>query len=190
MRVLILRGQPSARARVQATALSAERPEIEVALARRGSRGGEGLAREWELAERPARGLREAIADFSPDVIHSHGPSPLLTVCANELTAARIPVIHDLGRTKRVAIDPDLERRAVEESAALIVPSQELLEELSSRFAPPALTCVFPSYPLARELPPDERHLSAESQIGRLASLYERLAREPLAGFAGELRGR
>jgi hypothetical protein len=190
MRVLILRGQPSARARVQALALSVERPDFEVALARRGGRGGEDLAREWALGERPARGLREAIADFAPDVIHSHGPSAFLTVCANELTAGRIPVVHDVGRTRRVAIDPDLERRAVEESDALIVPSHELLEELSSCFATPGITCVFPSYPLARELPPDERHLSAESQIGRLATLYERLAREPLAGIAGELRGR
>lgn len=161
-----------------------------MALARRGGRGGEQLALEWPLDDRPARGLREAIAEFSPDVIHSHGPASALTVCANELSAGRIRVVHDIGRTRRVAIDPDLERRAVEESDALITASQELLDELTSRFAPPPLTCVFPSYTLASELPPDEQHLSAESQIGRLATLYERLAREPLAGIAVELRGR
>jgi hypothetical protein len=52
------------------------------------------------------------------------------------------------------------------------------------------VTCVFPSYAPAHELPPDDLQRSAEAQIGRIASLYERLCREPLAGIVGELRAR
>ena len=80
MRVLILRGQPCARARIQAAALASERPDIELGLARQGGYGGEDIAHEWELGARPARALREAIAEFAPDLIHSHGPDTRLTV--------------------------------------------------------------------------------------------------------------
>ena len=190
MRVLLLRQEPWARTRVHAVALTAGAPEIELALARQGAPGGEGLAQEWQLAERPARGLREALADFSPDVIHSYGPAEWLTVCANELSAGRIPVIHDLSGQQRGHEDVALERRAVEESDALVVPSQALLEEIGSRYTLPPVVCVFPSYSLARELPADERQLSAEANIDRLASLYQGLVREPMAAIATELRGR
>jgi hypothetical protein len=157
------------------------RPEIELALARQGGPGGEGLESEWRLGERPARGLRKAISEFYPDLIHSHGPSEFLTVCANELTGGRIPVIYDAdARTGRG--DDALERRAVEESDALIVPSQALLEEIGSRYMLPPHTCVFPTYPLARELPKDDHQLSAEAGIGGIASLYETLVREPIVG--------
>ena len=180
MRALILRAQPSARARVQAVALHHARPEIRLGLARQGAPGGESLGREWPLDGRPARGLREAIAEFSPDLIHSHGPHHL-TVSANELTAGRIRVIHDVAEGPRDG--DDLERRAVEESDALVVPSQALLEEFASRYTLPPLTCVFPSYPLARELPGDDGRESAEANIDRIASLYERLVREPMVGI-------
>ena len=190
MRVLLLRQEPCARTRVHAVALATGHPEIGLALARQGAPGGEGLDQEWQLGEHPARGLREAMAGFSPDVIHSYGPADWLTVCANELTAGRIPVIHDMSGQGRGHEDFALERRAVEESDALVVPSSQLLEEIRSRHILPPVTCVFPSYSLARELPGDERHMSAEANIDRLASLYQSLAREPLAGIATELRGR
>jgi hypothetical protein len=183
MRALILRGEPCARARVQAVALQHARPGIGLALARQGAPGGEGLQHEWQLGERPARGLREAIHDFSPDLIHSHGPVEL-TICANELTAGRIPVIYDTGGR---AEDSALERRAVEESAAPVVPAQGLLEELAADHPLPPVTCVFPSYLLARELGKHDG-VSAEANIDRIASLYEHLVREPLAGIASDLR--
>jgi hypothetical protein len=173
---------------VHACALAAVHPEIELALAREGGRGGEGVELEWQLGERPARALREAIAEFSPDVIHSYGPAEPLTVSAIELTARRIPVIHDMNA--QLSDDPSLERRAIEESDAVVAPSQALLEEVGSRYMLPPVTCVFPSYALARELTADERHLSAEANIDRLASLYQSLVREPMAGIASELRGR
>jgi hypothetical protein len=78
-----------------------------------------------------------------------------------------------------------MERRAVEECSALIVPSQEVLDRLLLRFSLPPERCVFPSYPLAHELPYDEREHSAEANIGRIATLYERVSREPLAGLRG-----
>jgi hypothetical protein len=168
---------------VHAVALSSAHPEIELALARQGARGGESLQLEWSLGDRPARRLRVALAEFAPDVIHSYADS--LTICAKELTAGRIPVIHDIE-----ADDPELEARALEESDALVVPSHDLLEELASTHVLPSVTCVFPSYPLARELPADERDLGAEANIDRLASLYQSLAREPMAGLATDLRNR
>jgi hypothetical protein len=186
MRVLLVRHEPSSRTRTQAIALSAARPEIQLGLARQGGPGGEGVALEWQLGERPARDLREAIAAFAPDLIHCHAPPPSLTVTANELTAGRIPVVHDLAGYAENGNGSDLDRRAVEESSALVVPSQGECERLAARFTLPAVTCVFPSYPLARELTQDEREASAESNIGRLASLYERLVREPIVGL---LRG-
>src|SRR5581483_4054106 len=149
MRVLILRGQPSARARIQAAALATERPDIQLGLARQGGHGGDHIAREWELGARPARALREAIAEFAPDVIHSHGPGTLLTVCAIELSAGRTPVIHDMGsRPGDSGFDP----RVLSESDALIVPSHELLETLATSGPLPPLNCVFPSYSPAHEL--------------------------------------
>jgi hypothetical protein len=188
MRVLLLRQEPSSRARVHAVALAAERPEIEFGLARQGAPGGEGIQREWQLGDRPARGLREAIADFSPDVVHSYGPSAELTVCVIELTAGRVPVVHDLSGRRRFQGDGEFEARAVEESAALVVASQPLLEQLSAAYTMPPLTMVFPNYSPARELPRPDRRLSAEANIDRLAALYQALAREPMAGLAAELR--
>jgi hypothetical protein len=183
MRVLLLRKEPCSRTRVHAVALAKSRPEIELALARQGARGGESVALEWPLGDRPARGLRVALAEFAPDVIHSYEAS--LTVAAKELTAGRIPVVHDIR-----AHDPELERRALEESDALVTSSQELLEELGSAYRLPPVTCVFPSYSLARELPAAERDGSADANIDRLASLYRGLVREPMVGIATELRNR
>lgn len=188
MRVLMLRQQPSSRARVQAVALAAERPDIELALARQGAPGGESVPLEWQLGDRPARGLREAIAQFAPDVVHSYGPSAELTVCVTELTAGRVPVIHDLSGKRRFLSDPGLEARAIEESRALVVASEVLLEQLAAGYRLPPLTMVFPSYSPARELAPDDRGMSAEANIDRLAALYQALAREPMAGLAAELR--
>lgn len=191
MRVLLLRQDPVARARVHVGALGSSHPEIELALARQGAPGGEGLDGDWQLGDRPARALREAIAEFAPDLIHSYGPSAELTVCANELTAGRVPVIHDLSGKRRFRGEQDLDSRAIEESAALVVASQVLLEQLSAAgHTLPLLTMVFPSYAPARELPTGDRHLSAEANIDRLAALYQGLVREPMAGLAAELRAR
>jgi hypothetical protein len=173
---------------VHATALASQRPEIGLALARQGGPGAEGIEVEWRLGDHPARELRTAIAEFVPDVIHSYGPGEALTICANELTAGRLPVIHDLSGRRRFRPDEELEARAVEESAALVVASQPLLEQLRARRTLPQFAVVFPSYPPARELPAAQEEMSAEANIDRLAALYQALAREPMTGLAAELR--
>jgi glycosyl transferase family 4 len=185
-----MRKDPSARARVHSVSLAHSRPDIELGLARQGGPGGEAIEEQWTLDEHPARRLREVLAEFAPDLIHCHG-FPALTVTAIELTAGRIPVVHDHDGTRQSrngngnGHGPDVERRAVEECSALIVPSQELLDRLIARFAPPPERCVFPNYPLSHELPYDEREHSAEANIGRIATLYERLSREPMAALRG-----
>ena len=188
MRVLLMRKDPSARARVHSVALTHSHPDIALALARQGGPGGEAIEEQRTLDEHPARGLREVLAEFAPDLIHCHG-SASLTVTAIELTAGRTPVVHDHDGTRHDrngdGHGPDVERRAVEECSALIVPSQEVLDRLLSRFAPPPERCVFPNYPLSHELPYDEREHGAEANIGRIAALYERLSREPLVGLRG-----
>jgi hypothetical protein len=188
MRVLLMRKDPSARARVHSVALAHARPDVELALARQGGPGGEVIEEQWTLDEHPARGLREVLAEFAPDLIHCHG-SAALTVTAIELTAGRIPVVHDHDQGQRDGNGnghgPDVERRAVEDCSALIVPSQEVLDRLLARFAPPPERCVFPNYPLSHELPYDERENSAEANIGRIATLYERLSREPMGALRG-----
>jgi Glycosyltransferase Family 4 len=188
MRVLLMRKDPSARARVHSVALGHSRPDIQLALARQGGPGGEAIEQQWALDDHPARGLREVLAEFAPDLIHSHG-SAALTVTAIELTAGRIPVLHDHDGTGSDATHnghgADVERRAIEECSALIVSSQETLDRLLTRFALPPERCVFPSYPLSHELPYDQREHSGEANIGRIATLYERLSREPLVGLRG-----
>jgi hypothetical protein len=175
---------------VHAGALGSVHPEIELALARQGAPGGEALALEWQLDDRPARGLREAIAEFAPDLIHSYGPLARLTVCAHELTAGRIPVIHDLSGKRRFQGDESLERRAVEESSAVVVASQVMLEQVTAEYTLPPIAMVLPSHPPARELPPSDGQMSAEANIDRLVALYRSLVREPMAALAAEIRGR
>ena len=160
MRVLFLQQQPCARARKYAAALTASRLDIELGFAHRGrtldetyGTGDELFRHWWRLGERPARDLRELLAEFSPDLIHSH--SDELTVLAIDLAGGRIPVLHDVHDLWSLSGHEglDLERRAIEESAALVTVSPELLEEISLRYVRPQLTCIFPNYALERDLP-------------------------------------
>ena len=172
MRVLFLQQQPCARARKYGAALAAVRPDLELGFAYRGrtlseryGSGDELFGSWWRLGDRPARDLRAVLAEFSPDIVHSHALPDTLTVLANELTAGRVPVVHDahdLQSLRKLPFDdgfeppPDLlewERRAVEESAALVTVSAELIEAIGSRYTLPGLTCVFPNYALERDLP-------------------------------------
>ena len=161
MRVLFLQQQPCARARKYAAALTAARPDIELGFAHDGATlseaygtGDELFKSWWKLGERPARTLREVLAEFSPDIVHSHSDG--FSVLAIELTGGRIPVVHDVHDLWSLSRDDglDLERRAIEESAALVTVSPELLEEISLRYARPPLTGVFSNYALERDLPP------------------------------------
>jgi glycosyltransferase involved in cell wall biosynthesis len=171
MRVLFLQQQPCARARKYAAALATVRPDIELAFAYRKrtlsevyGTGDELFSRWWRLGERPARDLRAVLGEFSPDIVHSHNLPDALTVLAIDLTRGRVPVIHDVHDLQSLRKTPygdgfppprdaaELEQRAVEESAALVTVSAELLEEIGARYALPPFTAVFPNYALERDL--------------------------------------
>jgi glycosyltransferase involved in cell wall biosynthesis len=172
MRVLFLQQQPCVRALKYAVALRAARPDIRLAFAYRGltlsglyGSGDELFERWYRLENGLGCDLRRAVADFHPDVIHSHNLPDAFTVLALEETNGRIPIVHDvhdlqsLRRTPYVDGFPepydvlDLEKRAVERSAALITVSDELLAEIAARHRVPAKVVVFSNYALRRDLP-------------------------------------
>jgi hypothetical protein len=191
MRVLFLQQQPCARARKFAAALASVRPDIELGFAYRGrtltetyGTGDELFSNWWKLGNRPARDLREALGEFAPDIVHSHNLPDSLTVLATELTSGRVPVIHDVHDLQSLRKTPyedgfppphdadELERRAVEESAAVVTVSREVLEEISARYTLPPFTCVFPNYALESDLPSELPAPDAHSD-GPVRMVYE-----------------
>jgi len=194
MRVLFLQQQPCARVRKYAAALRAVRPDIELGFAYRGrtltetyGTGDELFSSWWRLGERPARDLRGVLSEFGPDIVHSHNLPDALTVLAIELTVGRVPVIHDVHDLQSLRRTPhedgfpppadplELEQRAVEESAALVTVSPELLEEIGARYTLPPFTAVFPNYALERDLPAalpaPEDHLDGPVRMVYVGSL-------------------
>ena len=170
MRVLFLHQQPCVRALKYAVGLRAVRPELELGFAYRGrtltefyGTGDELFDRWWRLGDDLAGDVERAIADFEPDLVHSHNLPDLLTVLA--LDATKVPVIHDVHDMHSLRSTPyedgfpdpgdsdELERAAVEGCAALITVSDVLLGELAARYHLPAHTRVHPNYALARDLP-------------------------------------
>ena len=126
---------------------------------------GDELFDGWYSLEGSAEApLERVLEEFEPDVIHSHNLPDELTVLANELTDR--PVIHDTHDLQSLRAtpyedgfpDPDgdllgLERRAVEESAAVVAVSDEQLAEIDARHVLPPRTLIFPNYALGRDLP-------------------------------------
>jgi glycosyltransferase involved in cell wall biosynthesis len=172
MRVLFVQQQPCVRALKYAVALRAHRPDIRLAFAYRGltlsslyGSGDELFERWYRLDNGLERDLRRAVAEFCPDLIHSHNLPDALTLVALDVTDGRLPVVHDvhdlqsLRRTPYVDGFPEpcdavgLEKLAVERSAALVTVSDELLAEIRARHRVPAKTVVFSNYALRRDLP-------------------------------------
>jgi len=172
MRVLFLQQQPCMRALKYAAGLAQRAPEIELGFAYRGltlselyGTGDELFTGWWPLGDDPAAALPEILEDFAPDVIHSHNLPDELTVIALDETAGRIPVIHDvhdMQSLRRTAYEdgfpepPDalaLERRAAQESAALVTVSPELAEALAARYRLPRRVVTYANYALGRALP-------------------------------------
>ncbi len=170
MRVLFLQRQPCIRTLKYAIGLRAARPGLRLDFACQGATltgwygaGDDLFDRWWHLDAEPIDGLRRAIDELRPDVIHSHNLPDGLTVAALELTGT--PVIHDshdlqcLRQTPYEDGFPEpadplvLERRAVEGSAALITVSDEMLQEIRARYRVPERTCVFANYGAERDLP-------------------------------------
>ncbi len=173
MRVLFLQQQPCVRALKYAVGLAGRTPEVTLGFAYRGrtlsalyGSGDELFDGWWPLGQDPAAALPEILDDFAPDVIHSHNLPDELTVLALDETAGRIPVIHDVHDMQSLRRTPyedgfpepadplELERRAVEESAALVTVSPELVEALAARYRLPRRVVVYANYALARDLPP------------------------------------
>ncbi|MBW3593777.1 MAG: glycosyltransferase [Actinobacteria bacterium] len=171
MRVLFLQQQPCSRSLKYAAGLATARPDWRLGFAYQGKTldgwygsGDELFERWWDLGDDPVRRLPDVLAEWRPDVIHSHNLPDTLTVLANEV-AGDVPVIHDVHdlqslrqtRYENGFAQPEnprrLERRAVEESAALVAVSDELLHEIAVRHRLPARTLVFPNYALGRDLP-------------------------------------
>jgi glycosyltransferase involved in cell wall biosynthesis len=169
MRVLFLQQQPCVRAMKYAVGVSGG--DFTLGFAYRGRTlselygAGDELFEAWyPLGDDPAADLPEIVADFDPDVIHSHNLPDELTVLA--LDAVDVPVIHDvhdmqsLRRTPYEDGFPEpadpllLERRAAEESAALVTISPELVAELAARYRLPERVLAYANYALARDLPP------------------------------------
>jgi glycosyltransferase involved in cell wall biosynthesis len=173
LRILFLQQQPCTRAFKYAAALStAGRDCLRLGFAYRGltlsslyGSGDELFERWWHMDGSPSAALRTALAEFRPDVIHSHNLPDTLTVLALELTDGRVPVIHDVHDFQSLRSTPyedgfpepedplRLERRAVEGCAALVTVSDELLAEIGARHRLPARTLVVPNYALRRDLP-------------------------------------
>ena len=167
MRVLFLQQQPCVRALKYAVGLSGA---VTLGFAYRGRTlselygGGDELFEAWyPLGDDPAADLPEVVEAFEPDVIHSHNLPDELTVLA--LDSARVPVIHDVHDMQSLRRTPyedgfpepadplALERRAAEESAALVTISPELVTELAARYRLPRRVLAYANYALARDLP-------------------------------------
>jgi glycosyltransferase involved in cell wall biosynthesis len=179
LRVLFLQQQPCVRALKYAVALRSAQPDLRLAFAYRGATlsglygsGDELFERWYRLRNDLGRDLRRAVAEFRPDVIHSHNLPDSLTVLAIDLTEGRIPIVHDVHDLQSLRRTPyedgftepsdalKLEQRAVEESAALVTVSDVLLAEIDARHRLPAHVLTFPNYALGRDLPrelPPER---------------------------------
>jgi glycosyltransferase involved in cell wall biosynthesis len=172
MRVLFLQQQPCIRALKYAVGLRTTRPDVQLGFAFQGrtltdwyGSGDELFGHWWHLDGRPGKELGRIIADFSPDLIHSHNLPDTLTVLALEVAGDRIPVVHDVHDLQSLRRTPyengfaeprdplALEKHAVEGSAALVTVSDELLDEIRARHSLPAHTLAFANYALLRDVP-------------------------------------
>jgi hypothetical protein len=172
MRILFLQQQPCVRALKYAVALRSTFPRMRLGFAYQGKTlsewygsGDEFFERWWDLGSQPTKGLRTAVEEFRPDLVHSHNLPDSLTAIALELLAGRVPVVHDVHDLQSLRQtpyehgfpEPDeplaLEQLAVEECSGLVAVSDELLEEIRSRYRPVAPMLAFANYALARDLP-------------------------------------
>ena len=170
MQVLFLQRQPCIRTLKYAIGLRAARPDLRLDFACQGATlsgwygaGDELFDRWWPLGPDVRHDLRRVLDEVRPDVIHSHNLPDELTVAVLGLTD--VPVIHDSHDMQSLRQTPYedgfpelddplvLERRAIEASAALITVSDEMLEQIRTRYRLPASSLVFANYAPARDLP-------------------------------------
>ena len=192
MRVLFLQRQPCIRALKYAVGLRSALPDLTLGFAYQGRTltewygTGDELFDEWWQIGHPvaAAELREVVAEFRPDVIHSHNLPDGLTVAALALGPGRPPVVHDahdmqsLRRTPYEdgfadESDPLVEERAAVEGAdALLAVSTEMMDEMAARYRLPRLRAQFPNLVLSRDLP-DPAPLPDRPRRGPRRIVYE-----------------
>ena len=167
MRVLFLQQQPCMRTLKYAVGLRAIGADVTLGFAFQGQSlsewygtGDDLFDQWWRLGD-----LERVVAEFRPDLVHSHNLPDSLTVLALRICGDRVPVVHDvhdlqsLRRTPYEAGFPEpadplaLEKQAIEGSAAVVAVSDEMLEEMEARHAVPARRLVFANYALGRDLP-------------------------------------
>lgn len=173
MRVLFLQRQPCIRALKYAVGLRSALPHLTLGFAYQGKTltewygtGDELFDQWWQIGHPVAEAdLRAVVAEFQPDVIHSHNLPDGLTVAALALGAGCPPILHDahdmqsLRRTPYEdgfadAGDPAAEERdAVQGADALLAVSTEMMDEMAARYRLPVLRAQFPNLVLARDLP-------------------------------------
>jgi glycosyltransferase involved in cell wall biosynthesis len=172
MRVLFLQQQPCMRALKYAAGLRSEFASIKLGFAYQGKTlsgwygsGDELFDRWWDLGSEPRKRLRAIAGEFQPDLIHSHNLPDSLTAIALELFAGGIPIVHDVHDLQSLRRTPyehgfpepreplALERVVVEGCSALVTVSEELLEEIRTRYRITAPTLAFANYALRRDLP-------------------------------------
>jgi glycosyltransferase involved in cell wall biosynthesis len=117
--------------------------------------------------------------------VHSHNLPDSLTVLANDVLDGRVPVLHDVHDLQSLRVTPyedgfpepadplDLEKRAVEESDALMTVSEELLDEIEARHDVPPTRLVFPNYALRRDLPDVLPPRPPPNGDGRMRVVYQ-----------------
>ena len=185
MRVLFVQRQPCIRALKYAVGLRSAAPGVHLGFACEGAtlsqfygEGDELFERWFHLDGDPRGDLERALDVFRPDVIHSHNLPDHLTVLASEVSAGRVPIVHDVNDLRSLRVTPyedglpesdedhlDLERRAIEGSDALITVSDELLGEIEARHRAPGLRAVFPNLALRRDLPRDAAAVGVEALL-------------------------
>lgn len=203
MRVLFLQRQPCIRALKYARALrgagseGSEGSDLTLGYAYQGrtlsawyGTGDELFSGWWRLGPDAdaGAGLRDVVAEFRPDLIHSHNLPDTLTVAAldlgTDLGPNWPPVIHDVHDMASLRHtpyedgfdDPEdplaLERRALAGADALVLVSNEMLDALPPEQPLPARRLIFPNLASADDLPaalpPPER-----PRHGPLRLVYE-----------------
>jgi Glycosyltransferase Family 4 len=172
MRVLFVQQQPCMRALKYAVGLRSAYAQLTLGFAYQGKTltewygtGDELFERWWNLGSEPAAGLKAAVEEFRPDLIHSHNLPDSLTVAALEVFGDRIPIVHDVHDLQSLRRTPyengfpepreplELERLAIERCSALVTVSEELFEEIRARYRSTGRVLVFPNYALGRDLP-------------------------------------
>lgn len=179
MRVLFIQRQPCIRALKCATGLRSAVPDLTLGFAAQGQTltefygSGDELFDQWFRMDDPAADLAHAIDAFAPDVIHSHNLPDSLTVLAQTVCGGRVPIVHDVHDMQSLRATPyedgfpdptdpaEMERRATEDSDALVTVSDEVLAQLAARYRLPARTMILPNAPLdadiPAQIPPPER---------------------------------